>query len=102
MRGGIRLKTAHPGECAMSHTPLPWASAAREGDDFDSVVDGPGTPYEVCQCFHASDRLEDREECEARTHLIVRAVNSHAYLVAALEGLLKYAEEVESKLLVGD
>jgi len=79
----------------MSHTPLPWASAAREGDDFDSVVYVPGTPYEVCQCFHASDRLEDREECEARTHFIVKAANSHADLVAALEAILPLLNEEE-------
>ena len=52
-----------------AHTKGLWQSAARQGDDWLSVVYVPGTPYEICQCFHD----DDKDECEANARLIAAA-----------------------------
>lgn len=57
----------------MKHTPGPWGAAARQGDDWESVVYVPGTPNEICQCFHTSMSLGGKENCEANAHLIAAA-----------------------------
>lgn len=55
------------------HTPGKWFAASREGDDWDSVVPVEGTSSEICQCFHASQRLENLDECEANARLVAAA-----------------------------
>lgn len=58
-----------------------WVAAAREGDYWYSVVHVPGTPYEICQCFHDE---ASKVECEANARLIAAAPE----LLEALQGFL--------------
>ena len=61
--------------------PGPWQTAMRQGDDWDSVVCLPDRVHEICQCFHRSRSLADKEECEANATLIASAPE----LLAALK-----------------
>ena len=72
-----------------AHTKGPWASAAREYDDWESVVYVPGTPYEICQCFHS----ENIDECEANARLIAAAPELLEALVLVLPMAKGYAAE---------
>ena len=72
-----------------AHTKGPWESAAREGDDWESVVYVPGTPYEICQCFHS----ENIDECEANARLIAAAPELLEALVLVLPMAKGYAAE---------
>ena len=74
----------------MEHTPIPWEIHAW-ADDHNSV--------RICQPDHSTERGclpvaeaeilgRDREEAEANAAFIVRAVNNHTQLLAALEGLM--------------
>lgn len=79
-----------------AHSPLPWHvstnGATRESGGepaFPGVHDSSRKPHGediVCECLGFS------EECRANAELIVRAVNSHAELVAALALLLARSE----------
>lgn len=64
------------------HTPIPWKS----GGCVVYGADGEGVADLVAGICNHSRRSPD--ETEANTSLIVRAVNSHAQLLEALEGAL--------------
>ena len=82
----------------MSYTPGPWASAARQGSNWDLVVYKPGTSLEICQMFHdfskgnatgeanaklvsaAPEMLDDcRERVRADNWLVEQLANFIAY-----------------------
>lgn len=65
----------------MSHTPGPWQTGIRLGDDWESVVCLPDRIHEICQCFHRDRSLSGKEECEANARLIAAAPE----LLAALK-----------------
>ena len=70
-------------------TPRPWVV------DFNHrIVDGEGEPIADCKVVGAITRLSNQKPA-ADAALIVRAVNAHDDLVAALRALVdKYAELV--------
>jgi acetone carboxylase gamma subunit len=64
----------------MTHTPLPW-----EAEDVDIfAADCDFHTVATCECNHT---CRDEDEQAANAALIVRAVNSHHALVAALQSL---------------
>ena len=77
----------------MNHTSGPWAAAARQGDDWESVVYVPGTPNEICQCFHSSLSLVGKENCEANARLIAAAPEMYEALVK-LHQIIDFEEPV--------
>lgn len=75
----------------VGHTPLPWFAVdrGRKGEPMMSVmaerIRGRGPSHEVAICA-TGDSPQGMESANAE--LICRAVNSHADLLAALEGLV--------------
>ena len=65
----------------MDHTPTPWAIGygGMAGDDF-AIITSKFAEYPICH-------LEPRGYLKANAGHIVRCVNAHDYLVAALEKL---------------
>lgn len=70
---------------ATKHTPGPWQTAMRQGDDWDSVVCLPDRVHEICQCFHRGRSLAYKEECEANANLIAAAPEMYDALKQAKE-----------------
>ena len=61
----------------------PWGSAARQGDDWDSVVYTQiNSDNEICQCFHERG---NEDECEANARLIAAAPALYYAAVKALD-----------------
>lgn len=87
--------TAKLRELLAKATPGEWKSAAREGDDWDSVVYLPGTPYEICQCFHDESNVE---ECDANTQLIVALKNHLPALLDEVDALRLLLKECRAIL----
>ena len=77
-------------ELLKGTTKGPVSVAARQGDDWDSVVYIPNTPLEICQCFHD----DNKDECESNTRLIAFMFN-HASEIAAL---VEAAQDASSKI----
>lgn len=69
------------------HTPLPW----NWNQVYRDVIEISG-PH--CAASISFD-VRDTEECKANAELIVRAVNSHAALVAALQTLINLHEGID-------
>jgi hypothetical protein len=68
-----------------AHTPTPWKLRLDGSDNSAMSQDGLHTTF-ICPVASGPDISwnEGRRICEANSALIVRAVNSHAELVAAL------------------
>ena len=80
----------------MTHTPTPWGAIHSVGSTLksysqSSCVVGLGENMHkiICGCF---DDIGGEDVANANASLIVRAVNSHAELVAALDGMMLLAE----------
>jgi len=71
------------------HTPTPWFASAQPEGRFD-ILDGPNlnTATVLCTRYEYSER---KDEMHANAAFIVKAVNSHEQLVAALRETLAEA-----------
>lgn len=81
------------------HTKLPWAATTRRGSWDWVIFPKYLSNVEICQMFH--DGTEGNEQGEANATLIVRAVNSHAALVKAVNSLLEVIENAQSGYISG-
>ncbi len=72
-----------------THTPTPWETAVNEQLQWDVCAEGGGDM--IADLAHNPNG-------EADTRFIVRAVNSHAALVEALEATRFYVEVLERSL----
>lgn len=83
---------------AAKHTPTPWAVEDPLGPEILSIVAGGPQVYDwvhIAQISASGVRDEGDapiSQAKANAALIVRAVNVHTELVAALEGVLPLAE----------
>ena len=86
---------------STAHTPTPWEHTpmADGRHHFLGILcteyrGNETAPYHplVASVFHGMGQLAPREIAEANAAFIVRACNSHAALVAALEAVVKYLE----------
>ena len=72
------------------HTPIPWAiSDVGIGFEIEALVDGKLSIIAQTQQLRPNDRDVNHTERKANAAFIVRAVNSHDALVAALKELLE-------------
>ena len=86
---------------AVAHTPTPWKLGFEEYI-WDEASNPPqkrratriDADQHVSIAFVATD-IHPNHEGEANAELIIRAVNSHAALVSALNNLLDYADRHE-------
>ena len=72
-----------------AHTPLPWR-LGRNGAD---CLIFKGEHKFVADCDSADEDSDGTDEDRANAAFIVRAVNSHAALVATLENILEFMED---------
>ena len=79
---------------ATKPTPGPWVLAGRyiQGPEQD-IGDGDGGRLNIATCAVDWSRNGNPEQ-QANAALIVRAVNCHADLVAALQKLVSYNEDI--------
>lgn len=79
------------------HTPTPWIQSACTVHQADNWKDGENLGGK--EIAHVYDILSDdlpTDENEANAAFIVRAVNSHAALVEAVEGLLPWIAKAQA------
>lgn len=68
----------------VSHTPIPWTTEEYQGEPKRIVV-GPNNEM-IADCYaDSSDDINLPENYKANADFIVRAVNSHEELLAALK-----------------
>jgi hypothetical protein len=82
-----------PERVAGEHTPLPWRVAHDEIDGDEIVAENGLTIAMVYGTYKRLNPHNDSSICHANAQLIVTAVNNHAQLVAALEGLMSRFEQ---------
>ena len=83
-----------------THTPTPWRYGLKvsKRPAWEKILSGPIHVATVVQCDSSpirvlNDTPKSQAEAEANAAFIVRACNSHAQLVAALEKLIDHASE---------
>lgn len=79
-------------EAQVNHSPLPWARF-----DADSLEIAGSDGHEICDVFQCGG-IREIDEADANTALIIRAVNNHDALVAALEALEPYLTDEAAML----
>ena len=94
----------------MNHTPTPWGWATHNANTVTAVTIAPGNLYDSIAFMNRT--AESRDQCEANAAFIVRAVNSHDALVAALQQIVdagtrycpgwEHASEVERTKAIAD
>lgn len=87
------------------HTKTPWKVTE------DSTIIGSVTRNVIAECCGYSDKasngdyasiIEKQGTREANAAFIVRAVNAHDDLVAALEAAVRYVDDVSEATIFGD
>ena len=75
----------------MEHTPIPWElHTETNGGNSVRICQPDSSQERGCRPVAEAEILgRERKEAEANATLIVRAVNNHAKLLEALEGMLK-------------
>jgi len=71
-------------ECAMSHTPTPWAAKGITiyGPDYEHTSEGTGKVTRWRGHFVIGNNWASKEQRAIDARFIVQAVNSHAALIA--------------------
>jgi hypothetical protein len=69
------------------HTPTPWHRNIPPASKYNTIFSGRNT-----HVLHLSSSGLDNKEIEANADFIVRAVNAHDDLVAALEAVIDYED----------
>lgn len=74
---------------STKHTPTPWFVMKEVGPCQERLISGkPFYPDHGDPLFHVTVTGNSDEEREANTDFVIRAVNSHDALLAALKGLM--------------
>lgn len=86
-------------ETKSAHTPLPWTLRFRSGSATSALID---TKMDNSILEISAATSEGRLDFDANAKLVVRAVNSHAQLVAATDALGELIEAMEGIIGLDD